>query len=121
MMNNLDNAKPPLAKVAGTKHHRNLGAVGSLRSESNCSLGVCLFAISPSPSEMTNEVHQIADWTIHQIEGHVAVDSDPRNSYSVHLFALRLPKGAEVVNLAEQDGDALGLIPRSHPPRPLYA
>lgn len=103
--------KPSLhiSSLAGCQHYRNLGPVGDVIFSRDCPLCVCLFGCASSPESMTQEVHLIADWTIHRFERLVQIASDKRHQYD-KCIKIDLIKHDGTLPLDEHEGDALGLL-----------
>ncbi|KAI9699597.1 MAG: hypothetical protein M1820_007096 [Bogoriella megaspora] len=98
-----------ISSLKESPHYRSLGAVGTVAFHSSCPLCVCLFACSPSPRTLEEEVHVVVDWTIHRLERSVEVDSDARHQYD-KCIVVDLANANGHLSLSEHQGDALGLL-----------
>lgn len=101
-----------IANLRSNRHYRNLGTAGVVIFRDDCPVCIALFACTPSPAYLTDEVHLLADWTVHRLERLVEIQSDTRNTYDKCLLVdVEAPDGE--ISLDEQQGDALGLVRES--------
>lgn len=98
-----------ISLLQGSPHYRNLGTVGSVVLRRDCPLCICVFACAPNPRSWSDEVHILAEWSIHRLERLVHIDSDPRNHYDKCLLVDLLSPDGEF-DISEHHGDALGLL-----------
>ena len=98
-----------ISEITKSQHYRNLGQVSSLILSRDCPLCVCLFALTPSPTSTLEEVHIVADLSIHRLERVVKVDFDPKCQYDKCILVDLAASDGEI-DLSEPCGDALGLL-----------
>lgn len=98
-----------ISSIRDSPHYRSLGQVGKAMFRDNCSVCVALFACTPSPESLTDEIHIVSDWMVHRMERLIKTDSDERHRYEKCLV-VQLASADGEISLDEQRGDALGLL-----------
>jgi Heterokaryon incompatibility protein (HET) len=104
-----------ISELRQSRHYRNLGPAGDVLFREDCPVCISLFACSPSPWDLSDEVHIVADWTIHRLERLVDPSSDSRHGYDKCLLVQIEPSDGQIA-LDEHEGDALGLLPETQSP-----
>ncbi|KAK5098665.1 hypothetical protein LTR70_002554 [Exophiala xenobiotica] len=110
------NPQTPLdiADIASSQHYRNLGPVGTVQFRQDCPLCVGLFGLAPTPWSLKEDVHVLADWSIHRLERLVEVGSHPKHCYDKCLVVDLAPKNGQL-SLDEHEGDALAILREGGP------
>lgn len=98
-----------ISTLRGNQHYRSLGAVGKVVFQKDCPLCVCIFACAPNPRSWRDEVHIVAEWSIHRLERLVHVDSDSRPRYDKCLLVDVMSSDGTFA-IDEHHGDAIGIL-----------
>jgi hypothetical protein len=60
----------------GTSAFRSIGKTGTIQFWHNCQLCVCLFALTPTPSSLSQEVFILTDWSMNRVAGETDTVTD---------------------------------------------
>ena len=90
---------------------RLLGSVGSVQFWADCPLCCCLFAITPNPSSLEQQIFLIPDWTISRVSGEMGVvtfDAPEKREYATCLVSTLKPSSNPLpMQIVAHRGDAL--------------
>ena len=93
---------------------RSLGLTGSLQFWTDCSVCRCIFAITPNPSSLEQEVFLVPDWTISRVLGELGVvtfDNPVKREYATCLVSALHPSSISLpTQIVAHRGDALCLL-----------
>lgn len=93
---------------------RSLGSVGSVQLWADCPLCRCLYAITPAPNALDQEIYLVPDWTISRLSGElgaVTMDFPEKQQYSTCLLSVLDPSPSSLpVRITAHRGDALCLL-----------
>jgi hypothetical protein len=92
---------------------RKLGKTGSVQFRADCSICRCLFAITPHPSSLDQEIILVPDWTISRVSGElgaVTMESPEKQQYATCLLSVLKPSSSSLsTRVIAHRGDALCL------------
>jgi len=97
----------------GVESIRNLGRTRSVKFWADCSVCYCLFAITPNPSSLEQEVLLLPDWTICRVSGELGIkmDSPEKRNYATCLLSVLRPSSISLpVPVVAHRGDALCMV-----------
>ncbi|KAN0099764.1 Heterokaryon incompatibility protein (HET) domain containing protein [Hyaloscypha variabilis] len=100
---------------------RSLGKTGSVQFWADCSLCCCLFAITPHPSSVGQEIFLVPDWTISRVSGElgaVTMDSPEKRQYTSCLLSVLKPSTISLpTRVVAHRGDALCMLEKDIEPQ----
>ena len=92
---------------------KSLGKIESIRFWRDCSLCCCLFALTPNPCSLEQEVVLVPDWSILRITGEVPIklDEPSKRNYATALLAVLRPSTLDSLpfSVRAHRGDALAI------------
>lgn len=100
---------------------RSLGKAGSVQFWADCSVCCCLFAITPHPSSVGQEIFLVPDWTISRVSGElgaVTMDSPEKRQYTTCLIPVLKPSSISLATrVVAHRGDALCMLEKDIEPQ----
>ena len=103
--------------MKGSRLIQCLGQTGTIEYKSDCQLCLCLFALTPNPSNATQDVCVLPDWTIMRTAGEngVKLDRIEQQRYARCLLVTLSPSAIGLsVSINVHRGDALCVVDEAH-------
>ena len=106
------------AARAGTDKFQSLGKTGSIEFWNDCTLCLCLFALTPNPSSPNQDVLILPDWTMNRVAGETPTVNDLEGWHRFSkclLITLSDSLGSMEFNTRVHRGDALCVVDEDDP------
>ena len=91
-----------------------LGMVGTVKFFLGCPICCCLFAITPTPEDVDQNIFLVPDWTISRVSGElgaVTMDTPEKRQYTTCLLSVLKPTSLSLpIRIVGHRGDALCLL-----------